>query len=119
MSQPSNNNQVPNQTGAIFPDDPFGPIKDEKRYKSPAPREVGLIHQRSDVDSSVNSQHHTLGIGHNQASPGDHMHDGRTSRKIGQGLGLTLTGAAAGNTALNDLIRMLHLVIEFNDSHST
>lgn len=116
MSQPNNN---PNNTGAIFPDDPFGPIKDEKRYKSPAPRDVGLIHQRSDVDSSVNSQHHTLGIGHNQSAPGDHNHDGRASRKIGQGLGMTITGAKGSNAALASLITELKKVMDINDQTTT
>jgi hypothetical protein len=43
-------------------------------------------HSNSDVDSAITSQHHTLGIQHNQASPGDHKHDGKSSKKIGKGL---------------------------------
>jgi hypothetical protein len=39
-------------------------------------------HLKSDVDSSPVSQHHTLGVSTNQASPGDHIHDGRSSRKL-------------------------------------
>ena len=44
--------------------------------------EVKRLHQDSDIDESPIAQHHTLGILPNQASPGDHVHDGRTSKKI-------------------------------------
>jgi hypothetical protein len=44
--------------------------------------EVNDFHSNSDVDKSTLSQHHTLGIQPNQASPGDHTHDGRNSRRI-------------------------------------
>lgn len=44
--------------------------------------EVKRLHRDSDVDENPLAQHHTLGILPNQASPGDHTHDGRTSRKI-------------------------------------
>lgn len=44
--------------------------------------EVKRLHRDSDVDESPIAQHHTLGILPNQASPGDHIHDGRTSKKI-------------------------------------
>lgn len=39
-------------------------------------------HLKSDVDSSVRAQHHTIGRGPLQASPGDHTHDGITSPAI-------------------------------------
>ena len=98
---------------AVVEDDPFGGIKDEKKPTSPAPREVNQFHQRSDVDSSTNAQHHTLGIKHDQASPGDHNHDGRGSRKLGQGLGLSVNVSGATQTDLDNLILMLGNVIEF------
>lgn len=44
--------------------------------------QVNDFHANSDVDKSTLSQHHTLGIQPNQASPGDHNHDGRNSRRI-------------------------------------
>ena len=44
--------------------------------------EVNEFHSNSDVDKSTLSQHHTLGIQPNQASPGDHNHNGRNSRRI-------------------------------------
>lgn len=45
--------------------------------------EVAKAHQNSDVDSGVTAQHHTLGVGHNQATQGDHTHNGKNSKKIG------------------------------------
>lgn len=44
--------------------------------------EVKRLHNSSDIDESPRAQHHTLGILPNQASPGDHNHDGTTSRKL-------------------------------------
>lgn len=44
--------------------------------------EVNDFHINSDVDKSTLAQHHTLGIQANQASPGDHNHDGKSARKI-------------------------------------
>jgi len=40
---------------------------------------VDDFHTNSDVDARAESQHHTLGPGPNQASPGDHRHDGGDS----------------------------------------
>jgi hypothetical protein len=44
-----------------------------------SPQEAQNFHRASDVDASSFAQHHTLGPRHNQSSPGDHTHDGRTS----------------------------------------
>lgn len=44
---------------------------------------VNKFHNNSDVDTAVTAQHHTLGIQHNQGSPGDHLHNGKSSKKIG------------------------------------
>lgn len=54
--------------------------------QSITPQEVNTFHAKSDRDSSKTAQHHTLGIDANQASPGDHKHDGRSSKLIGTGL---------------------------------
>lgn len=62
----------------------------------PNSQESNRAHQNSDSDTSVTAQHHTLGIGHSQASPGDHKHDGKTSKKIGKGLDPTFPAVAAG-----------------------
>lgn len=45
-------------------------------------QEVNDFHVNSDVDKSTLSQHHTLGTLATQASPGDHTHDGITSKRI-------------------------------------
>lgn len=54
----------------------------EQVNESPPPQLVNKFHTRSDLDSKTWAQHHTLGIKANQASPGDHNHDGTTSRQI-------------------------------------
>lgn len=74
------------------------------------------LHARCDVDSSRFANHHTLGSGRSQASPGDHIHDGFTSRKIGAGLGLVVSGSKGGNAALTSLLAVLSQVIEFTDN---
>lgn len=43
---------------------------------------VNSFHLNSDIDKSAISQHHTLGISATQASPGDHNHDGTTSKRL-------------------------------------
>lgn len=53
---------------------------------APSPVEVNRIHFKSDVDSGFRAQHHTLGTGHDQSSPGDHSHDGFNSRPITSGV---------------------------------
>lgn len=101
---------------SVFPDDPFGQIKKEAKAAGLPPREVALIHARDDVDSSQIAHHHTIGIKHDQASAGDHVHDGSSSRKLGTGLGLAIAGAKGGNAAVGSLITMLKSVIEFTDN---
>lgn len=44
------------------------------------PAEVNALHRNSDRDTSKDSQHHTLGVLPYQSSPGDHNHDGRSSK---------------------------------------
>lgn len=44
--------------------------------------EVNAFHQNSDVNSSALAQHHTLGLGPNQAAFGNHTHDGKNSKRI-------------------------------------
>jgi hypothetical protein len=104
------------QGKGMFPDDPYGPIKNPKTNPAPDPRTVNGFHSRSDVDSAQSAQHHTIGIGHNQAASGDHVHDGSSSRKIGTGLNLAISGSKGGNAALASLITMLGNVIDFDDN---
>ena len=44
--------------------------------------EVNDFHTNSDLDDRLESQHHTLGMDPYQASPGDHTHDGKNSKRI-------------------------------------
>jgi hypothetical protein len=67
---------------------PSGPV--------PTSGEVTRAHTNSDVDSSIVAQHHTLGIQHTQASPGDHKHDNKSSKKIGVGVNPAFPSVAAG-----------------------
>lgn len=63
---------------------------------------VNSFHLSSDVDKSAISQHHTLGILGTQASPGDHNHDGTTSKKVelknleGQSIPFAVEGGTLG-----------------------
>lgn len=50
-----------------------------QQNKDIPPDVVNQMHYRSDKDTSSVAQHHTLGSKKNQASPGDHTHDGTTS----------------------------------------
>lgn len=101
---------------SVIGGDPFGGVKNEKGSLNPSPEEVRAFHTRSDLDSSTNSQHHTLGTKRNQACAGDHIHDGINSRLLGAGQGFTLVGAKGGNVALANLITMLSEWIEFTDA---
>lgn len=46
------------------------------------PKSVDQSHQDSDINSSIFAQHHSLGPNPNQASPGNHVHDGSTSKEL-------------------------------------
>src|SRR5688572_27791704 len=56
---------------------------DKSKWSGESPQSTRRSHDRADTDLSHRALHHTLGIGHNQASPGDHYHDGTNSKKIG------------------------------------
>ena len=60
------------------------PVSDFEADENPKPtaQEVDDFHQNSDVDSRAESLHHTLGPNPNQASPGDHTHDGGDSELL-------------------------------------
>lgn len=67
-------------------------------------------HSNSDIDASTQAQHHTLGIQHNQASPGDHTHDGKSSKKLGKGKDLafpTTANAAYSQAQIQSIINAL------------
>lgn len=110
--------------------DEFGQVRDASKDvvagKVPSPLQSRMDHSASDVDTSQQSQHHTLGTGRNQSSPGDHIHDGVTSKKLGPlqmdpagnatKPALVLTGAKGGNVALTNLIALLGNFINFTDN---
>lgn len=44
--------------------------------------EVNLMHLNADKDAGAGALHHTLGQNSSQASPGNHTHDGRNSKRL-------------------------------------
>ena len=44
--------------------------------------DINRLHDYDDRDSSILAHHHTLGILPTQSSPGDHIHDGKTSKTL-------------------------------------
>lgn len=69
------------------------------------PLTVARFHNKDDLDSGSEAHHHTLGIKKDQSSPGDHKHDGTTSRKLLEGV--SITGSRGGNVALASVIAAL------------
>lgn len=104
--------------------DQFGQVydaqKDHVSGNVPSAAQVDNQHRNSDVDSSPQSQHHTLGSRRNQAAPGDHIHDGVSSSKLGP---LEMDPANPGKTrpvwtcaaTATDIRALLHNFIEFRD----
>lgn len=82
------------------------PTKDAVNKKPPA-KDVEDFHSHADRDGSPKALHHTLGPNPNQASPGNHSHDGGNSTKLSPLAGITITGARGGNTALASVISAL------------
>lgn len=104
------------EQGSLFPGDPFGLVKpDRKNDGVPSSGEVLLAHRNADTDSSKNAIHHTLGVLPNQAAMGNHVHDGGTGRRLFEGRGITLTGSKGGNAALANLITLLASEFGFTD----
>lgn len=75
------------------------------KKEAPSPSEVNDFHENSDVDRSSKAQHHTLGSLGTQSSPGDHSHDGGSSKVLDINdlpdplSGTTISGAKTGNPA--------------------
>lgn len=103
-------------SGTTVPNDPWGTVNKDEGERYPDSKSVADFHINADTDSSTKAFHHTLGTRRNQASQGDHVHDGENGKKIGDGLGLTVTGAKGGNAALTSLLAMLAEIIDFTDS---
>jgi hypothetical protein len=99
---------------SVVPQDPFGPIKQPASTGSyPSAQEVNRFHTAADTDSGALAAHHTLGVKHDQASPGDHLHDGVGSKLIMENI--VVTGSKGGNAALADLITKLSNALGFID----
>ena len=75
--------------------------------KAPTGREVQLLHKNSDVDSREEAQHHTLGTGPAQASPGDHNHRDGRSMPILDGVAITGTTIGTNSVVLKSIIAAL------------
>jgi len=84
--------------------------------QKPSSQAVEEFHRNADTDGTRNSLHHTLGSGRGQASPGDHLHDGGSSKQLMEGI--SITGAKGGNVALANLISQLAAVLGFTDNTS-
>jgi chemotaxis response regulator CheB len=64
--------------------------------------------------SQYKQETRSLGPSNLQAAPGDHKHDGVTSKKLMTGI--TITGSKGGNAALADLITKLAKALGFTDA---
>lgn len=63
------------------------------------------MHNDKDQDTSKLAGHHSLGTSHNQASYGDHTHNGENSIDLLEGI--TITGSRTTGDALNNLLDAL------------
>ncbi|MGH7791243.1 MAG: hypothetical protein ACREOB_02905, partial [Thermodesulfobacteriota bacterium] len=82
-------------------------IKTGKKDQSIPATVINKAHAKSDVDTSTVAQHHTLGVKSNQASPGDHKHDGRNSKKLLEGTTLTGSKATYNATLMGQVVDAL------------
>lgn len=68
--------------------------------------EVNLMHLNADKDAGAGALHHTLGQNPSQASPGNHTHNGRDSKRISfsdlTGVPAELMASMVGSTFRND-----------------
>jgi hypothetical protein len=85
--------EVKNQGTTQYGQKLQGTAEPKPKDEDPSPnrRVVDAFHKHSDVNERKESLHHTLGPGPGEASPGEHVHDGGTSKVILEGF--TLTGS--------------------------
>jgi len=62
------------------------------------PSQINAMHANSDVDSSQQAQHHTIGPRHNQSAAGDHVHDGVGSKALGIWKNYTIAWSCVSGT---------------------
>lgn len=104
-------------------------IQSDQSHQGESPETAASAHYRSDVDASQTALHHSLGASRNQASPGNHIHDGTSSPKLGtkkfstvvgqEGVivnSLSISGSRGGNAALASLIALLKNIVDFDDN---
>lgn len=68
-----------------------------EKEKSPSARAVAEFHKYSDLNTSPNAQHHSIGLGSNQVAPGRHYHNAQDSPFLLDTF--TITGSRSGATA--------------------
>lgn len=78
QKQSSGDASTPDQFGQTYNAD-----YDKSKWSGESPQDTRRTHTRADTDLGPRALHHTLGTSRNQASPGDHNHDGTTSKKLG------------------------------------
>lgn len=100
----------------VVENDPFGKIKPGEKQEPITGADVNRFHRNSDVDVGPLAQHHRLGTGANQASPGNHVHDGKQSKLIGTGMNITvLTSSGTVDQKLDRLIDALKQVMDLTE----
>ena len=80
-------------------------VKDKEDADVITPAMVNKFHSKSDLDSSQTAQHHTCGIKRDQASPGDHNHNGVSSKQLLDNV--SISGSRSDGSALNSVISAL------------
>jgi hypothetical protein len=81
-------------------------VEPKEEDPSPPVDVVRKFHANAPVDVSATDIHHTLGLRNGQASPGNHIHDGSTSKLLLSDQ--TLTGSKASpSTVLPSIIACL------------
>jgi hypothetical protein len=90
--------------------DPQQNTGDEDYLSQSAPpgKYVKWFHREADTDASELSEHHTLGNGRNQASAGNHRHDGKSGLRLFDSGEDRVTGAkyVNGTPATGDLVNL-------------
>lgn len=107
--------------GSYRVNDPDGPSVPDNlgSLAFPTSKQVINLHRNADVDLSARALHHTLGSGANQASPGNHLHDGESGEflfptgtgstsEFKENLGLYAGGANGG---LKETVKQLLTVL--------
>jgi hypothetical protein len=104
-------------------------FSEDEAHQGAGPNDAAQAHYRADTDSSQKSLHHTLGPSRTQSSPGNHIHDGLHSVKLGGRVfdtnvgnegqtvpALTISGSRNNNAALASIIALLENFVDVNDT---